>query len=305
MDGSGSAGAKPEVRMTPQELSAEGGRRTLGATLFEPTTQPRDARVVVVAGAVGVPQRFYRAFAAGLAVRGFRVLTFDYHGIGASRPAGSLRGLGCDMLTWCQQDLEAVIGHVRSRLASPRVLWVGHSVGGWGLGLAPSCGAVDGMVGVAAQSADVTLWPRRVRPKVHAFWTMLYGAAKLLGFVPARLLGTALPAKVVLQWRRWALTPGFVWAAEPATTTRHYAELQCPVLLLSIERDLWAPRRAVDALGARLGGATIERRHLEDRTLGHVGFFRAQHAPLWTQASEFFEALPIAGVGEPPIRSGA
>ena len=283
-----------QARVTPQPVPADCGRRTLSATLFEPLREVREPRVVVVAGATGVPQRFYRAFAAGLAADGFRVLTFDYHGIGASRPPGPLRGLACDMLTWCQQDLDAVIAHARARLGSSRVLWVGHSVGGWGLSLTPSAGAVDGMVGVAAQSADVTLWPRRLRPKVHAFWAVLYGAARVLGYVPARVLGTALPAGVALQWRRWALTPGFVWAAEPAAVAGPVADLRCPVRLLSIEGDLWAPARAVDALGERLSAATVERRHLAEGRLGHVDFFRAQHAPLWTHVRSFFEALPGA-----------
>ncbi|OYU42568.1 MAG: alpha/beta hydrolase, partial [Burkholderiales bacterium PBB4] len=45
---------------------------------------------LVVAGATGVPQVFYRNFAQFAALQGYTVLTLDYRGIGLSKPA-SLR----------------------------------------------------------------------------------------------------------------------------------------------------------------------------------------------------------------------
>ncbi|ATB34712.1 alpha/beta hydrolase [Cystobacter fuscus] len=42
---------------------------------------------IVVAGATGVPQTFYARFAGYVASRGFTTLTFDYRGIGQSKPA--------------------------------------------------------------------------------------------------------------------------------------------------------------------------------------------------------------------------
>ncbi len=46
---------------------------------------------LVVAGATGVPQLFYRAFAEFASACGYTTLTLDYRGIGLSRPA-SLKG---------------------------------------------------------------------------------------------------------------------------------------------------------------------------------------------------------------------
>ena len=56
----------------------------LGATLFPPAT-PND-RVVVVNAAMGVKRGFYAPFALHLAARGFTVVSYDYRGIGDSRP---------------------------------------------------------------------------------------------------------------------------------------------------------------------------------------------------------------------------
>ena len=58
---------------------------------------------LVVAGATGVPQGFYRRFAQHAAAQGFHVLTLDYRGIGLSRPE-SLRGFRMDYLDWARLD---------------------------------------------------------------------------------------------------------------------------------------------------------------------------------------------------------
>ena len=55
-----------------------------GVRLAGHWTLPAQAtrRTVLVAGGLGVPQRFYRAFADWLAARGHPVLRFDLRGMG-------------------------------------------------------------------------------------------------------------------------------------------------------------------------------------------------------------------------------
>ena len=70
---------------------------TLSATDGYPITAIRYASSgqtrahLIVAGEVGVPQRFYRRFAEYAASIGYSTLTFDYRDIGGSR-IGSLKG---------------------------------------------------------------------------------------------------------------------------------------------------------------------------------------------------------------------
>ena len=45
-------------------------------------------RTVVIAGALGVKQRFYEKYAAHLSSEGLNAVTFDYVGVGASKPEG-------------------------------------------------------------------------------------------------------------------------------------------------------------------------------------------------------------------------
>ena len=60
----------------------------LGATLFLPRCAKRHA--VLINSATAVPRKIYRHFAAYLAHRGCAVLTYDYRGIGGSRPDPTL-----------------------------------------------------------------------------------------------------------------------------------------------------------------------------------------------------------------------
>ena len=98
-----------EIRTAPasraMSLTASDGL-VLGATLY-PATRPRRARLIV-AGATAVPQGFYRRFAEFAAAQGLETLTFDYRGIGQSRPP-SLKDFRMSLLDWGQLDLAAAV----------------------------------------------------------------------------------------------------------------------------------------------------------------------------------------------------
>jgi predicted alpha/beta hydrolase len=82
--------------MDPQALRiAAADGYSLGATLFAPVAP----KGVVVNAAMGVKRGFYARFGAHLAARGFTVVTYDYRGIGDSRPA-RLRGLSARLQDW-------------------------------------------------------------------------------------------------------------------------------------------------------------------------------------------------------------
>lgn len=84
----------------------------LGATVWAASGVPRG--VVVVHPATGVPQRIYQAFAQFLADCGFHSITYDYRGIGASRPK-SLRRFAARMRDWALLDAEGVMRWAKAR----------------------------------------------------------------------------------------------------------------------------------------------------------------------------------------------
>ena len=98
----------------------------LAATLYRPTAHPRGA--VLLAPAMGVPQRFYAAFASFLAEQGFVALSFDYRGMGQSRTR-PLRRERADILTWAEQDAAAALRALRETAPGLRrkvgIFWFG------------------------------------------------------------------------------------------------------------------------------------------------------------------------------------
>ena len=116
--------------------------------------EPGAARrpVVVVNAATSVRCRYYARFAAYLYQHGFDVVTYDYRGIGESRP-DSLRGFQASWMDWGEQDFEAVLRFVAAHFPGQPVDVVAHSIGGFVTGLAPSAQGLRRIFTMGAQYA--------------------------------------------------------------------------------------------------------------------------------------------------------
>ena len=93
--------------------------------------------LVIINAATSVRCRYYSRFAEYLHGHGFDVLTYDYRGIGESRPA-SMRGFQASWMDWGQKDFEAVLTYARREFPGQPVDVAAHSIGGFVTGLAPS-----------------------------------------------------------------------------------------------------------------------------------------------------------------------
>jgi len=275
---------------------------SLGATLFAPPFP--GLGTVIVHGATAVPQGYYRRFAEFLAARGLRVLTYDYRGVGASRPA-ELAGFDATMTDWARLDAAAAHAWVRDHHGDEPLALVGHSFGGQLLGLVDEAAAAAGALLVGSQLGSVTLWPPLRRILFGAFLrTLVPAATSALGYLPGWAgLGADLPAGVAREWAGWCLQPRYLLDAHPEAAAR-FAAFRRPVLLYSFSDDGYAPPRTVEALVKLLGGADLEQRRLgpEDvgAPIGHFGFFRPTFAArLWPEAAHWLAAVLA---GEPPPR---
>jgi len=273
---------------TPLRISALDGY-ALGARRYgDQSAGP----YVVIAGATAVKQAYYARFAAWLALQGATVLTFDYRGVGDSRPH-SLRRFDARMRDWGDQDLEAVLRFALSEKGERPLHLIGHSVGGQLLGLAPSAQQLSRIVTVASQSGNWRHWSGLPRLQMlTVFFAMIPLFGNALGYVPGWLgMGEDLPGGIALEWAKWARHPDYLIAY--VSSREDYAKLSAQWLALSIDDDTYAPRAAVDSLHALYSGASIERRHLTPKdvgalSIGHFGFFRSTfEASLWAMASQF------------------
>jgi predicted alpha/beta hydrolase len=254
---------------------------------------------VLIASAMGVEQAYYADFAHWLAAQGYWVVTFDYRGVGQSRPAAfrpSLRGFESDVLAWAQRDATALIDFMAERLGERPLLWVGHSLGGQILGLLDRPERIRAIVTVAAGSGYWRDYVPRLRRFAPALWFGIVPVALLLfGYFPGRRLGMIgdVPRGVMRQWRAWCLDPDYLFGVEDPAWRVTYARLRQPILSLSFTDDEYLSERNIASLHAFYAGAVREMRRLApgdigvDR-IGHFGFFRRRHAErLWPQAHDW------------------
>lgn len=269
----------------------------LAATWFEP---PGPARgTVLVAAALGVPQRFYAPFCRWLAARGLAVMSFDLRGIGASRPA-SMRSVAVDMLGWARLDFAAAVAHAAGRAGAP-VTVLGHSLGAHHAGMSTEAAqaAIAKLVAVAAGTGYWRDWAPASRRRAPL---LLHVAAPLVtplvGWFPGARLGMVgdLPRGVIAQWSRWCRHPRFAPGVEGAPLVARLAALRCPIHSIGFTDDesmteaclrQWlaahpsAPSRLTMLSPAALGVPRI----------GHLGAFRAPMEPsVWPHLAEAVEA---------------
>jgi predicted alpha/beta hydrolase len=274
----------------------------LAATRFRPSG-PERARLIV-AGATGVPQGFYRRFAEFAASRGYAVTTFDYRGVGLSAPR-SLAGFHGDFLDWARLDLAAVVDATAGD-GVPVVL-VGHSYGGHALGLLPNHDKLAGMY-VFGTGAGWHGWmPFLERFKVLFMWHV---AGPILtrrhGYLAwSRLgMGEDLPLGVYRQWRRWCQFPRYFFD-DPTMTqvAQGYARVRAPIVAVNATDDPWAPPKSRDAFmagyrNAAWQGVDVDAPRQGLGKLGHMGYFRPHAQPLWDAALAWCDSLgpaPSAG----------
>ena len=293
--------------MQPEFLQTS-GPAPLALRTYEGST-PASASIVI-GSAMGVKQDFYAVFAQWLAQQGYRVTTFDYRGVGESvtgLPAGELKGFQADLSDWAR-DYEAVVDHAKAALPDAPLYLLGHSLGAQLPGLFRQPGQVDGLVSVAAGSGYWRDNAPRLRRTILYFWYFLVPlATRLCGYFPGRRLRKVgdLPAGVMLQWRRWCLDPRYSVGAEGAAAEQSYAEVQFPVLALSITDDELMTLRGTHNLINLYTNAPrrVERiapLEVQARRIGHFGLFREQfRTTLWPRTIASLQAvaaLRAAGV---------
>ncbi len=300
-----------QATKAPFELHAADGF-VLGATSFEPAGPA--AGTLLVHPATATPQRFYRLFATFLAEHGVRVVTYDYRGIGRSRPrrssgsSRSLRGYRATMNDWARLDARAAHAWVRSRFPGAPLAVLGHSFGAQLTGIIDEPREAAGAIFVGAQFAYYKNWPPLERARLAFLWHALVPAVTgTVGYLPGRLgIGEDLPAGVARQWARWCTSPEYL-ASEHTDANARLARFDRPTAFYSFTDDAYAPPRTVQALLDRLPPSAVDHRRVDPTDLGkgpigHFGFFRPKmQEPLWGEALSF---LTDVFAGETPRKLG-
>jgi predicted alpha/beta hydrolase len=259
----------------------------LAGTIYEGPAS--DGPLVVVHSATGVPRKIYGPFARFLAARGATVATFDYRGIGNSRP-DRLRGFPARMRDWAALDAAGVADALLAARPGRPLVGVGHSFGGQSFLIQPGAARYRRLLMIAAQAGSWTLLAPHERRRVYLTFKAVGPAlCAAFGFFPAKRLGLGedIPAGVFMEWRRWCLSQRYFFDDPSLDLLANAGTISAPVLAVGLADDPWATPPAIDLLVSGLRNATVERRTIAPaeggvEKIGHFGLFRAEHQrTLW------------------------
>ena len=243
---------------------------------------------------MGVEAAYYRPFCAWLAEQGVSVLSFDYRGMGASRPPGSLRAMQADLDTWAA-DQDAVLTHLSDRQPGMPLLVLGNSLGAQLAGGLPSRTRIRGLLAMSMGSGYVGHLVPSFQLRAKIFLRLLGPlAVALFGFFPGKRLGVVgdLPRGAMLQWRRWCLSPQYLLSSEG----RHalYKSAPFPVTSLYAADDEMLAEQGARMMFVAHGNP----RHFEvlkplaGQRIGHLGVFKTRHqATLWPRLLHHLKEL--------------
>lgn len=285
--------SEPAVDERPLRIRALDGYE-LGAVLYAARDGAMPRRAVVLHGGAGIPALRYRWFARYLAQSGVPVLTYDFRGVGLSRPA-SLRGFASVIEDWAEYDCSSAIAWLRERFPSAALVGIAHSVGALLFGGAHNTAEQSRVILIGAHTGYYGDYLPRYRLPMAVLWHGLMPAlTRLTGYFPGRRLGFGddIPAGVALQWAaRRSPDLGPVGAGPGDERRRRLlercAELERPTLVIRISDDAFATVAGMQRLLAyypRLSPQHVVFTPAEAgvRKIGHFGFFSRGAGPaLW------------------------
>ncbi|NHZ81161.1 alpha/beta fold hydrolase [Massilia sp. CCM 8695] len=264
------------------------------AALRYPAAGPTRGHLVV-AGANGVPQGFYRRFAQYASSCGYNVMTLDYRGIGLSRPA-TLKGFRMDYLDWGRQDLAAAVDAMNE--PGLPLYMVGHSYGGHAFGLLPNHDKVDGLYTFATGAGWHGWMPPMERLRVLLMWRVLGPLiVRVKGYLAWNWMGMGedLPVDVYRQWKRWCTFPRYFFQdPEMKHIAASYESVRSPIMACNALDDLWARPPSRNAFMSAYRNAGWQATDIDPRQaglgpIGHMGYFKAHCKPLWEGALGWLE----------------
>lgn len=232
------------------ELHFEGLGGTNTLLHARPSGTPR-ARVLI-APALGLRAAYYRGVAEALAAADLEVAVVEWPGHGTS-PVRARRDHD-----WGYATLRTHLAQARRALPPhPRVVWLGHSIGGQvSMMDAGEHGAeVAGVVLVASGTPWRGAWDGRTRATITLASRLFPVAGALLGYHAGERLGFGgREARTLMrEWAHLARTGDY-----PADAERALAACTRPILAVRVEGDDWAPERAMAHGLAKTRSARVE-----------------------------------------------
>lgn len=260
----------------------------LSALFGEPTNSSRG--LIVIGAATGVRKEFYLNFARFLVENDYRVLLFDYRGIGESA-TGDIKASPIYMHEWGTQDMNAVLNYLTLTCGFTDVIWLGHSIGAQLVGLLEKKHYVSKVISINAALGYWGYFPYPMRIVVWLLWHIIgpllinvygYGVMKKIGW------GENLPRNVILEWRSWCMSKTYYM-----DFLKHKLKASCfynftiPITAIYTSDDYIANDKTAPLMRQFFPNAPYRLIKLDvarytPHKVGHMGIFRKRFAQvLW------------------------
>ena len=254
--------------------------------------------VIQINCGTGIPQNLYFNLANYLTESGYVTVTYDYRGIGNSKPE-SLKGFQANLEDWGRLDMTSVFDWIDNEFPSERKIIIGHSMGGQLVGLMDNYDKIDTLILIASSTG---YWKDMSSPfkwLMPPLWFLLIPSlVAFYGYANAKKLGQGenLPKGVALQWRDWCINPSyFDEHFKKSNKELFYDKFQIPIKSIQIQDDPIANKITANKLIGYYKNAKIEVEEINPQTMGvkkigHTGFFsRKFKDTLWNRLKEDIE----------------
>jgi predicted alpha/beta hydrolase len=260
----------------------------LSATIRRPLNDLKG--VIQINSGTGIPQKVYSNLSAYLTDYGYATVTYDYRGIGDSKPE-NLKGFPAKMEDWGTLDMASVFDWIIENFPNERKIIIGHSMGGQLIGLMDNYHKIDKLILIASSTGywrDMSSPFKWILPPLWflfiPFTTFIYGYANAKKIRQ----GEDLPKEVALQWSKWCKDPRyFDEDFQKSKTNLFFDKLKISLKSIQITDDPIANEITANKLLKYYKNAIIEIEKISPeqmgvKKIGHTGFFsRHFKATLW------------------------
>lgn len=259
----------------------------ISVTVFEP--QNPNGKLLLINSATGVKQQVYFSFAKYFAENGFTAITYDYKGIGESKPK-KMNGFHATMRIWGTDDFKTVTDFIKKNYQNHQKFCLGHSVGALIIGMNENAHIFDKFIFVATQDAYIG----NLKANIAASAVLGFGIAvplttKFFGYFPAHRfgLGESLPKGVAYDWRTLILNKKSTSRLYEKIATHFSKDLKQETFIIHAEDDPWVTMKGMENLmnnvypHLKKTYREITVSDSEKGEIGHINFFRSFNKSLW------------------------
>ncbi|MBF8457375.1 alpha/beta fold hydrolase [Kaistella sp. G5-32] len=255
--------------------------------VFDPENS--NGKLLLINAATGVKQQIYFSFAKYFAENGFTVITYDYRGIGESKPS-KMKGFDSTMRIWGTEDFKTVTNFIKENYPDHRKFCLGHSVGALILGMNEDAAIFEKFIFVATQDAYIgnLTWKVAIAG-ILGFGIAVPFTTELFGYFPAHRfgLGESLAKGVAYDWRTLILNKKSTSRLYDKLAKNISKDLLQETFIIYAGDDPWVTMKGMENLMNNVY-PNLQKTYRKilvsespKKEIGHVNFFRSFNKNLW------------------------